>query len=215
MNVPDILEQPPAADGESGSQVRLADGNDLEAIVEIGHRSLPAVYDGVLEPELIQLLLQKRWTKQALTPSIRAGRTYVAEVDGHVVGVATVGRHDGKAVIWQLHVLPELVASGQAQRVGLDLVDAAVAAVDPGTTELYSSFTEGHHAAVPFFRQAGFEEVDREDQAGMPPLVWVRRPLVVRPAHGTPETFATGEDARVGTLFDDTLFDDRSTGDSR
>lgn len=86
--------------------VREARGDDLEPIRALGMVAFPATYDGIIEPELIQLLLAKWWTKDSLVSVIRAGRVFVAVKGGRVVGMCSYGPQKGSYVVWRLYVHP-------------------------------------------------------------------------------------------------------------
>ena len=160
---------PDKAGPSAGVRVRQADGNDLDAVVAVGRQTWPAVAGPMFEPDLVELFLAKWWTTDAMIPSIRAGRTLVAEVDGQVVGMASYGAHDGHQVIWKLYVLPE----HQGHGIGGQLLAAVVARLDDEA--IFLSYTDGNTSAADFTRSHGFV-IDRYDeQHGMPDLVWTRR----------------------------------------
>ncbi len=98
-----------------GIVVRVADGNDLDAVISVGHRTWLATYEPIAGPEYVAMGLAKWWTKDVVTASIRTGRTLVA-VDtrsapgdgeqGQVIGMATFGVQDDTFYAWKLYVLP-------------------------------------------------------------------------------------------------------------
>lgn len=156
----------------AGITVREARGDDLENIRALGLQVFPATYAGIIEPELIQLLLAKWWTKEALVPAIRTGRAFVAHDDEGLVGMCSVGPDDGSYVLWKLYVLPR----GQGRGVGSALLAAATARAEQAGLPLRISFTDGNRPAREFCRHHGYLEVGREEQVGMPELVWMARP---------------------------------------
>ncbi|MBW3086506.1 hypothetical protein KEM60_02727 [Austwickia sp. TVS 96-490-7B] len=149
--------------------VRAACGDDLDALREFGHEAVPAAYAGVIEPELVDLLLAKRWTGEALAPAIAAGRTMVAYEADRLVGVCTVGMHEGALVVWKLYVRP----GDHGRGIGSALLAVARERADRAQVRLRLTFTEGNRYADAFCRRHGFVEVGREEQAGMPDLVWM------------------------------------------
>ncbi len=180
----------PGSGGTVDVVVREADGNDLDSVVAVGRRTWPVAYEGVYEPEFVELFLAKWWTKDACIPAIRAGRTLVAEVAGgvggalegpdagemlpgrqgrHVVGLAAYGTQDGLHVVWKLYVLPQWQAHG----IGGLLLQAVLDRV--GDHTVYLSFAEGNASAAAFTAAHGFVEDSREAQLDMPDLIWVRR----------------------------------------
>ena len=58
--------------------VRPAVLDDLDAVLEVGHRTWPATYEPIAGPEYVAMGLAKWWTADATEPAIRAGRTLVA-----------------------------------------------------------------------------------------------------------------------------------------
>ena len=73
------------------STVREATGDDLDAVLRVGHRTWPVTYGPVAGDEYVAMGLAKWWTADAVIPAIRAGRALVAQVGDEVVGVATYG----------------------------------------------------------------------------------------------------------------------------
>ena len=82
--------------------IRAADANDLAAVVDVGHRTWPVTYGPIAGEEYVAMGLAKWWTEDATIPAIRAGRVTVAELDGEVVGIATVGPYETHLVLWKL-----------------------------------------------------------------------------------------------------------------
>ncbi|WP_240322786.1 GNAT family N-acetyltransferase [Austwickia chelonae] len=159
--------------------VREARGDDLEAIRDLGLLAFPTTYRGIIEPELIQLLLAKWWTKDALVPIIRAGRAFVACLDGKVVGMCSYGPHSGAQVLWKLYVHPEMRGRGIASA----LLAAAEERATGSGMSLRISYTDGNRNAAAFCTRHGFVELSREEQVGMPELVWMGRPDAERKDH--------------------------------
>lgn len=159
----------PPVEAGPGVRVRQADGNDLDAVVAVGRRTWPVVAGHLFEPDLVELFLAKWWTTDANIPSIRAGRTLVAEADGEVIGMAAYGPHDGQQVIWKLYVLPGHQRCG----IGGQLLEAIIARIveEP----VFLSYTDGNTPAAEFTRAHGFVLDHRDAQHGMPDLVWTRR----------------------------------------
>lgn len=149
--------------------VREADGNDLDAVVDVGRRTWPATNGSLYDPDLVPLFLEKWWTKDACIPSIRAGRTLVAEAGEQVVGMASYGPLEGRQIVWKLYVLPEWHKRG----VGARLLAAALERI--GDQPTFMSYADGNESAAAFVRAVGFVEDHREPQTDMPDLIWVRR----------------------------------------
>lgn len=160
-----VAPEPP----RGGVRVRQADGNDLDAVVSVGRQTWPIVARSLFEPDMVELFLAKWWTSDANIPSIRTGRTLVAEADGEIVGMAAIGPHDGRQVIWKLYVLPE----HQGRGIGGQLLAAIFERV--GEQPVFLPYTDGNHSASRFANTHGFVLDHREEQHGMPDLLWARR----------------------------------------
>lgn len=158
--------------------VRVATGNDLDQISAVGCRTWLATYDGIVDHDLVELFLAKKWTKEALISSVRSGRTLVAEVDSRIVGMAAYGHQGGALVLWRLYVLPEYQRAG----IGARLLQAVMTEAEEAGRDLEVSFTDGNPAAWRFVHAHGFTQERREQQGIMPDLVWLSRPNA--PAHG-------------------------------
>lgn len=155
--------------------VREANGDDLVAVVDIGRRTWPVTYGPIAGDDYVAMGLAKWWTQEANIPAIRQGRVSVAEIDGEVVGMSSVGSNDGRWWMWKLYVLPEYQGSG----VGGALMRTAIrqAAVD-GREELWLSYLQGNDHAAAFYAHHGFEHVEvQEGGSGMPDNIVVRRVL--------------------------------------
>lgn len=151
--------------------VRSATGNDLDAVLDVGHRTWPPTYEPVAGAEYVQMGLAKWWTPDAVIPSIRTGRTLVAEVAGEVVGVASHGVLGEDLVLWKLYVLP----GHQGQGVGARLLEAVCdRAVEFGRPRVVLSHLDGNAQATAFYARHGFVETHRESGGtGLPTSVWV------------------------------------------
>jgi ribosomal protein S18 acetylase RimI-like enzyme len=154
--------------------IRPADGNDLLAILEVGHRTWPATYGPIAGEDYVAMGLSKWWTAEATIPAIRAGRVTVAELDGEVVGMATVGPRDQYLVLWKLYVLPEY----QGRAIGSALMESVVARAKEDHAQLRLSYQAGNAAAEGFYRSKGFAEIGRESGGeGIPDSVWMQLEL--------------------------------------
>lgn len=167
---------------QSVAVVRAATGNDLEGIVEVGRQTWPATYGSIYDDDLVQLFLDKWWTKDAIVPAIRAGWMFVAEVDGQVVGVIGYGPHEGRTVIWKLYVLPGF----QSRRLGSRLLHRVLEEVCWSSPVVYMSLSDGNAAAYDFATMHGFAEESREPQGDLPAIIWMRRDLAAAPCDGPP-----------------------------
>lgn len=142
----------------AGPQVRLAGGDDLEAVLHIGRTTWPATYEPIAGADYVAMGLAKWWTPEANIPAIRQGRCFVAEVDGEVVGMATWGLLKGVPVVWKIYVLPEAQGHGLGHR----LMHAIMTEVASDYDELTVSFSEGNEPTQRFYTNLGFVETHRE-----------------------------------------------------
>jgi ribosomal protein S18 acetylase RimI-like enzyme len=151
--------------------VRVADGNDLVAVLDVGRRTWPVTYGPIAGEDYVAMGLAKWWTEDATIPLIRAGRVTVAELDGEVVGIAAVGPHEKHLVLWKLYVLPE----HQGKAIGSALMDSVVARAVGEYSEIRLSYLDGNTSAEAFYRNKGFIEIGREcGGEGLPENVWMQ-----------------------------------------
>ena len=154
--------------------IRVADGNDLVAVLDVGRRTWPVTYGPIAGQDYVAMGLAKWWTEGATIPAIRAGRVTVAELDGTVVGMASVGPHENYLVLWKLYVLPEY----QGQGIGSALVESVVASANGVHPEIRISYLIGNTLAQGFYRGKGFVEISREPGChGVPESVWMQLKL--------------------------------------
>ena len=154
--------------------IRAADGNDLLAVLDVGHRTWPVTYGPIAGEDYVRMGLAKWWTKDATIPAIRAGRVTVAELDGTVVGIASVGAHEKHLILWKLYVLPEC----QGQGIGSALVTSVVASATGVYPEIRISYLVGNTLAEAFYRGKGFVEISRDPgRDGIPESVWMQLEL--------------------------------------
>jgi GNAT superfamily N-acetyltransferase len=157
--------------------IRPADGNDLVAVLDVGRRTWPVTYEPIAGPDYVAMGLAKWWTDDATIPAIRAGRVTVAELDGTVVGIASVGPHEKHLVLWKLYVLPEY----QGKAIGSALMDSVVAAATGVHAEIRLCYLNGNKSAEAFYRSKGFVEIAREASGnGIPESVWMKLDLQPR-----------------------------------
>ena len=154
--------------------IRVADGNDLAAVLNVGRRTWPVTYGPIAGEDYVAMGLAKWWTEDATIPAIRAGRVTVAEVDDTVVGIAVVGPHENHLVLWKLYVLPEY----QGEAIGSALMDSVVAAAMGEHEQIRLSYLDGNTLAEAFYRGKGFVEISRESGGdGIPESVWMQLEL--------------------------------------
>jgi ribosomal protein S18 acetylase RimI-like enzyme len=152
--------------------IRAADANDLRAVLSVGHRTWPVTYEPIAGADYVAMGLAKWWTEDATIPAIRTGRVTVAEVDGEVVAIASVGPHESHLVLWKLYVLPE----HQGRAIGSALFDSVLARATGGVySQIRVTYLEGNKLAQAFYRGKGFVEIGREPGCeGIPDSIWMQ-----------------------------------------
>jgi ribosomal protein S18 acetylase RimI-like enzyme len=154
--------------------VRPAVVDDVAAVREIGLKTWPVAYDGLVSPEFIADGLAQWWSPAVVERGITQGLTLVAVVEDRVVGMVGLGQEAGFWVMWKLYVLPEL----QGRGVGKALLDGAIGALPEGTDQLLLDVLVGNEQAIRFYRKNGFgaarstPERDLGDE-----LIWMARAL--------------------------------------
>jgi len=190
MTAMDALPEPAEdADGPGALVIRPAEGNDLDAVIDIGHRTWPVIYEPLAGLDYVAMGLAKWWTSDVVAAAIRRGQTLVAELDGEVVGMAAFGVQNDEFVLWKLYVLPQHHGKG----IGSRLMDAVVErAVEVGRQRIALSYPDGNAYAARFHRAHGFVETHRESSgSGLPDSVWMVRDLTE--ADGPQADTASGE----------------------
>jgi GNAT superfamily N-acetyltransferase len=141
--------------------VRAAVEGDAEAIREVGAATWPATYEPIAGPRYVELGLAKWWSLDTVRAGVERGGVFVAERDGAVVGMASVGERDGEPYLWKLYVVPHLHGAG----AGSELLTAVLDAVPPGSARLGLDYVDGNERAASFYRAKGFREVGRKPSA--------------------------------------------------
>jgi GNAT superfamily N-acetyltransferase len=173
---PMVGEEDQAAGGDPDRVViRTATGNDLDAVVRVGHQTWLATYEPIAGPDYVAMGLAKWWTTDAVIPSIRVGRTLVAERDGEVVAMAAYGTQGDDLVLWKLYVLPEHHGHGIGRRLLAAVVDRAA---ELGHARLVVSHIDGNEQGNRFYERNGFHLTEREPGgSGMPDTIWMVQDL--------------------------------------
>lgn len=156
-------------------EVRTATGDDLAAVISVGHRTWPPTFEPIAGPDYVAMGLAKWWTHDAVTASIRTGRTLVASQGGEVVGLATHGVQDDQVVLWKLYVLPGHHGEG----IGTALLhEVETRVVASGHDQLLLSHIAGNDQAAAFYFRHGFVTTHLEQGgSGMPDSVWMSKSL--------------------------------------
>ena len=135
-------------------EVRRAELSEVDAVRQIGVTTWPVAYAGLASEEFITDGIAQWWSAEVVEWGIRNGITLVAAEGDHLVGMVGLGREDDNWVMWKLYVLPE----HQGKGIGKALLDAAIAALPEGTTELLLDVLVTNEKAIGFYRAHGFTE---------------------------------------------------------
>ncbi|MGY4770129.1 N-acetyltransferase family protein [Kribbella sp. CWNU-51] len=135
-------------------EIRRAELSEVDAVRQIGVTSWPVAYAGLASEEFISDGVAQWWSPEVVEWGIRNGITLVAAEGDDLVGMAGLGREGDSWVMWKLYVLPE----HQGKGIGTALLDAAIAALPEGTTELLLDVLVTNEKAIGFYRAHGFTE---------------------------------------------------------
>ena len=135
-------------------EVRRAELSEVDAVRQIGLTTWPVAYAGLASEEFIADGLAQWWSPEVIEHVIRNGITLVAAEGDELVGMASLGREGDFWVMWKLYVLPD----HQGKGVGKALLEAAIAALPDGTTELRLDVLVTNEKAIGFYRAHGFTE---------------------------------------------------------
>jgi ribosomal protein S18 acetylase RimI-like enzyme len=152
--------------------VRRAGRDDIDAVREVGLKTWPAAYAGIVSPEFIVDGLAQWWSVEAVERGIANGITLIAEDEDEdrAVGMVGLGQEEGFWVMWKLYVLPEYQAKG----VGKALLDAAIKALPEGTDELLLDVLVDNAKAIDFYRRNGFGPAQRKPSRDLgDDLMWM------------------------------------------
>lgn len=130
--------------------------SDAPAIRAVAERAWPAAYEGLFEPEFIQLVLDRTYDAELLAEAIAApGSVFlVAEDDGEVIGYL----HYADGELNRLYVEPERIGTGAGRLLLAELERR----LEPGT-EYVALVRAGNHRAVSFYLRNGFETARHVD----------------------------------------------------
>ncbi len=135
-------------------EIRKAELAEVDAVRQIGVTTWPVAYAGLASEEFITDGIAQWWSAEVVEWGIRNGITLVAADGDNLVGMVGLGREGDSWVMWKLYVLPE----HQGKGIGKALLDAAIAALPEGTTELLLDVLVTNEKAIGFYRAHGFTE---------------------------------------------------------
>ena len=161
--------------------LRPATAHDIPAFVALGRAVVPPTY-GPIDAAYAQRMIDEWWTPEVFTRSMQTNAPLVAEVDGEVVALATVGRLSrsyrdfpsvtgDREVMWKLYVHPDHHRRGIGGRL-LAEVESRVEG-----DELWLEVVEGNDQAFGFYLSKGFVEIERVTDHEWPDDVWMMKEL--------------------------------------
>jgi ribosomal protein S18 acetylase RimI-like enzyme len=161
--------------------LRPGTAEDIADFVALGRAVVPPTY-GPIDAAYAQRMLDEWWTPEVFAASLARNAHLVAEHDGQVVALATLGRllasyrvfphvTGDREVMWKLYVHPEHQGRGLGRRL-LGEVEALVEG-----DELWLEVVDGNQQAFGFYRAHGFDVVERVADEQWPDDVWMRKQL--------------------------------------
>jgi len=151
--------------------IRPATVADVAAIQSVGLVTWPPTYLPFTSPDYVLRGLAAWWSADAVLATITRDTTFVAELDGQVIGTATLGVLGDDRVIWKLYVVPAHHGTG----AGHALMQAMLDTLPPDAPVLVE-FIDGNRGAQRFYERHGFVFDHVEPNAQGPDQVWLRRP---------------------------------------
>ncbi|MFF5295851.1 GNAT family N-acetyltransferase [Paractinoplanes globisporus] len=149
-------------------RIRDAAPADIDAIIEIGHRTWPATY-GFAGDEYVRNGLDTWWSTEATERTLRDTTVLVAEAESGLIGIGNIDLRGDVPIIWKLYVLPGAQGTG----AGTALIEALLAKA-PGLP-VRLEYVDGNANAARFYQRRGFTELSREpgERPGWPETVWM------------------------------------------
>ena len=150
-------------------EVRPATAADAAAIERVGRETWPSTY-GFAGDEYLTNGLETWWSEEAVLRGIDTTRTFVAEIDGEVIGMGNIDLRPEKPIIWKLYVLPGRQGCG----VGHALMTGLLAEASRDSAVLLE-YTDGNARATGFYLRHGFVELRRDapETLRWPAQVWM------------------------------------------
>jgi ribosomal protein S18 acetylase RimI-like enzyme len=146
--------------------VRPATPADGDAIGRVQVETWRAAYRGLMPDEAIAQFdvaaRQRMWREGLARRPPRGGATFVAEVDGAVVGFASVGACRGEEDVGELYAI-YLLPSYWDRGIGRALLERAEESLrSSGFTRAILWVMEGNERGERFYRAAGWEQDGRK-----------------------------------------------------
>ena len=140
--------------------VRRATAADADAIGQVQVETWRAAYTGLIPDEAIAQFdveeRQRMWREGLARPPRPGSATFVAELDGEVVGFVSVGACDGEEGTGELYAI-YLHSSRWDRGIGRALIERAEESMrSSGFAEAILWVLEGNERAERFYRAAGW-----------------------------------------------------------
>lgn len=149
--------------------IRPATLDDVPGMRDLGTAVVPATYDPV-DAAYGRHLLATYWTLDAMRAMVRE-RPHLVAVDGdRLVGLANLGPHADRQVMFRLYVHPER----QGEGIGGALLGGIVELNDD--RPLWLQRIDGNERAAAFYAAHGFEERERQPNPPYRDQIWMERP---------------------------------------
>lgn len=141
--------------------IRKAEPGDAAAIASVHHEAWEGAYSGIIPHGALNAMLSRRGARWWSNAIRRAASVLVVEIDGRIVGYATIGRNRARDLtqegeIYELYLRPEYQGVG----LGTKLFRAARARLAAhGLKGMVVWALEDNEGAQSFYRGAGGRDV--------------------------------------------------------
>jgi ribosomal protein S18 acetylase RimI-like enzyme len=163
----------------AGTDVRVAEPDDVAAICQFGQAHVRAHYAPLIGAEAADGQVRSWWNESYLADAVSRGLVVVAEAGGQLIGVAQRGRRDTDHVVYKLSVHPAYRGRG----LGLRLLREIAKLLPPDADRLHIEHFAANARAGAFYEREGFTVQRVEPSStGDPALavVWRARDLPLR-----------------------------------
>lgn len=137
-------------------KVRKAKQEDIRKLKDVAEKSYHDSYDGVLEEETIDKVLEDRYSKEGLKEIITSDESIliVAEEDKSIVGFAYASWINADAELESIYILPEY----QSQGIGTKMLNLIIRELPKQVKSVGVGAIKQNEDAKYFYISNGFEE---------------------------------------------------------
>jgi len=150
------------------ADLRAGTPSDAAGLRALGEVVVPATYDQI-DAAYGRHMLHEWWSLDRLGTLLDRIPHVVAEEDSRIVGVANLGPHDDRSVMFKLYVHPDSQGAG----VGTKLLDAIIDL--NGDRTLWLERIDGNDKVAAFYEARGFVEAETVANDPWPADIWMRR----------------------------------------